>query len=498
MLFNSLQFFVFFFIVTISYFLIPHRYRYLLLLASSCYFYMAFVPIYILILGFTIVIDFFAGIYIENAQGKKRKIFLIVSLISNILVLAVFKYYNFFNENITQLLGAFGYNNPIPYLGILLPIGLSFHTFQAMSYTIEVYRGNQPAVKNFGIYSLYVMFYPQLVAGPIERPQNLLHQFTEKHYFDYKRVTDGLKLMAWGLFKKVVIADRLSAFVDQVYNNCESYQGLSLIVATIFFTFQIYCDFSGYSDMALGAAQVMGFKLMTNFNRPYFSKNISEFWKRWHISLSTWFRDYVYIPLGGNRTTRWKWYFNLFIVFLLSGFWHGANWTFIIWGALHGFYLVFAIISEPQRKSLNVILGLNKFPRLYKALQIVTTFLLVSFAWIFFRANSLKDAFYICTHLFSGLGESISAILHGFSSRGQGKNVFAQILLGQKIEEFIIAMAALLVMELVHFKQRNGLDIAGLFGRNSKIIRWSIYYLLVLSILFLGVFGQKQFIYFQF
>ncbi len=459
---------------------------------------MAFVPIYILILGFTIVIDYFAGILIENTQGKRRKIFLIVSLVSNILVLAIFKYYNFFNENLSHVLGAFGNKNPVPFLSILLPIGLSFHTFQAMSYTIEVYRGNQAAVRHFGIYSLYVMFYPQLVAGPIERPQNLLHQFVEKHEFNYNRVTSGLKLMVWGLFKKVVIADRLSIFVDQVYNDPSQFEGLSLIVATLFFTFQIYCDFSGYSDMALGAAEVMGFKLMQNFKRPYFSRSISEFWKRWHISLSTWFRDYVYIPLGGNRTSsKWRWYYNLVIVFLLSGLWHGASWTFIIWGAMHGFYLVFAIISESLRDKINKGIGITKFPALWRIWQMIITFSLVSFAWIFFRANSTNDAFYITSHLFSDVWESCSAIAENFYKTGQGKNVFAPILLGQNIQEFIIAIVALVFMETVHFMQEKG-SVRQKINKQPLLVRWSIYYLAVLAILFLGVFEQRQFIYFQF
>ena len=330
MLFNSFHFLVFFIVVTSLYFALPYKNRWFLLLISSCYFYMAFVPIYILILGFTIVIDYFAGIYIENATGKKKKFYLIFSLIANIGVLAIFKYYNFINANLSFLLHGFALTNPLPYLSILLPIGLSFHTFQAMSYTIEVYRGNQKAERHFGIYSLYVMFYPQLVAGPIERPQNLLHQFRERYDFNYERVTSGLRLMAWGLFKKVVIADRLAIVVDTVYNNPEQHNSLTLIIATIFFAFQIFCDFSGYSDMAIGAARVMGFKLMTNFDKPYQSKSIHEFWKRWHISLSTWFRDYFYISLGGNRVSIPRWYLNLFLVFLVSGLWHGANWTFVI------------------------------------------------------------------------------------------------------------------------------------------------------------------------
>ena len=323
---------------------------------------MAFVPVYILILGFTIIIDYFAGILLEKTDGKNRRYWLIASLVANIGVLAVFKYYNFLNNNLSELLSSLGYQNTIHNLNILLPIGLSFHTFQAMSYTIEVYRGRQKAERHFGIYALYVMFYPQLVAGPIERPQNLLHQFYEKHEFDCNRVVEGLKIILWGLFMKIVIADRIAIYVNAVYNNSEQHSGKSLALATVFFAFQIYCDFAGYSNIAIGTAKVMGFKLMTNFNRPYFSRSISEFWKRWHISLSTWFRDYLYISLGGNRVSIPRWYLNLFLVFTISGLWHGANWTYIIWGSLNGFYLVFAIITEKWRKRFKQLIGLDQLP----------------------------------------------------------------------------------------------------------------------------------------
>ncbi|MGZ5286161.1 MAG: MBOAT family O-acyltransferase, partial [Flavisolibacter sp.] len=350
MLFNSIEFLFFFPIVTILYFVLPHKWRWLHLLIASCVFYMAFIPIYLLILFFTIIIDYIAGIMIENATGRRRKNYLIMSIVANVGVLAVFKYYNFFIENINQLFHSWNITTSnVPYLDIILPIGLSFHTFQAMSYTIEVYRGKYKAEKHFGIYALYVMFYPQLVAGPIERPQNVLPQFHEKKFFNYDNVTDGLKLMMWGMFKKVVIADRLVQLTDPVFNDPHAYSPMVIVLAAIFFSFQIFCDFSGYSDIALGSARVMGFKLMKNFDRPYQARSISEFWKRWHISLSTWFRDYLYISLGGNRVSIPRWYFNLFFVFLVSGFWHGANWTFVIWGALHGFYLVFAIISEKAR-----------------------------------------------------------------------------------------------------------------------------------------------------
>ena len=325
MLFNSFHFLFFFIIVTTIYFLLPHNKRWVLLLLSSCYFYMAFVPVYILILGFTIVVDYFAAILIENSAGKKRRLFLVCSLIANIGILCVFKYYNFINTNFSFLLHGFGLSNPIPYLSILLPIGLSFHTFQAMSYTIEVYRGKQKTERHFGIYALYVMFYPQLVAGPIERPQNLLHQFREKHSFDTDRIFEGLKIIIWGLFKKLVIADRLGIYVNGAYNNVAEQNGMTLLLATLFFSFQVYCDFSGYSDIAIGTAKVMGFNLMTNFRRPVFAKTTGEFWKRWHISLSTWFKDYLYFPMGGSKVSVPRWYFNLMVVFLISGLWHGAR-----------------------------------------------------------------------------------------------------------------------------------------------------------------------------
>jgi D-alanyl-lipoteichoic acid acyltransferase DltB (MBOAT superfamily) len=449
---------------------------------------MAFVPVYILILGFTIVIDYFAGIFLENSQGKKKKWFLIASLIANIGVLAIFKYYNFLNDNLSILLHGAGYQNPIPYLSILLPIGLSFHTFQAMSYTIEVYRGNFKAERNFGIYALYVMFYPQLVAGPIERPQNLLHQFYEKHYFDYQRVTDGLKLMAWGLFKKVVIADRIAVIVDNVYNNPTEHQGLSLIIATVFFSFQIFCDFSGYSDMAIGAAKVMGFKLMTNFNRPYHSKSIHEFWSRWHISLSTWFKDYLYISIGGNRVTIPRWYLNLFIVFIISGLWHGANWTFVIWGALHGFYLVFALITKDTRFKITKIMGLDKLPRFNNVLQILITFLLATFAWIFFRAKSVEVAFYIIEHSITGLYKDFNNIIHQLP---------VNLHLGVTKAELFIGIAAIILMEVIHIMQSK-YNLKEWINSRPLFLRWSIYYAVVLMIIFLGVYENRQFIYFQF
>ncbi|WP_317166765.1 MBOAT family O-acyltransferase [Spirosoma aureum] len=445
---------------------------------------MAFVPVYILILGFTIVIDFFAGIYIERTKGPLRKIFLIASLIANISVLAIFKYYNFLNDNLNELLGNLGHATPFPMLKILLPIGLSFHTFQAMSYTIEVYRKNQVAEKHFGIYALYVMFYPQLVAGPIERPQNVLHQFYEKHSFNNKNITDGLKLIAWGLFKKVVIADRLSVIVNTVYNNPKQFEGAPLIFATVLFAFQIYCDFSGYSDIALGTARTIGFRLMTNFNTPYFSKSISEFWKRWHISLSTWFRDYLYIPLGGNRVSKFRWYLNLFITFLISGLWHGANWTYVIWGSLNGIYLIVENSTDSVRIKFYNFIGLHNKKLLISKLSLCSTFMLTCFAWIFFRAKDLHDAYYIISNLTTNFVPSINNLKPG--------------ILGSTLYDYLIGFLALSVLLLVE-KIQMQISINKWLNHQPMMMRTLIYCALIMCILLFGMFDlEEQFIYFQF
>ncbi len=460
-------------------------------MVASCYFYLVFKPVYILILAFTIAVDYVAGIWIEKSEGKKRKWFLVASIIANLGVLAIFKYYNFLNHSWQDFLGFSGLNLPVPpILDILLPIGLSFHTFQSLSYTIEVYRKKFPAERNFGIFALYVMFYPQLVAGPIERPQNVLHQFREQHFFEYERVKLGLQLMLWGMFKKVVIADRLAAFANVAYNDVHSYSGISLVVATIFFAFQIYCDFSGYSDIALGSAQVMGFKLMVNFDRPYFSKSIAEFWKRWHISLSTWFRDYLYISLGGSRVSIPRWYFNLFFTFLISGLWHGANWTYIIWGALNGIYL----IAELQwngliEKSTKNASGVSKIA--VNIARVLFTFALTCFAWIFFRANSVSDAFYVVQHLFDGF----SALPQNLTSMPFIK---LNILFGKDKYDFILAWAGIAFLLFTHYLQR-GRSGRTLLNEQNIYVRWSFYFVMVFAILFLGAFNEsQQFIYFQF
>ena len=467
MLFNSLHFFIFFIIITLGYWSLGWAGRWRLLLFASCYFYMIFKPEYLLILFFTIVIDYFAGIWLEKTQGTPRKWLLIISIISNVGILAFFKYYHFFFENISHVLGLWQVENPFPLLKFLLPIGLSFHTFQAMSYTIEVYRGNQKAEQHFGIYALYVMFYPQLVAGPIERPQNVLPQFHKKQKYSWEQVKSGLMMMMWGLFKKIVIADRLAMMVDYAYQNPSEQNGSTLLLATFFYTFQIYCDFSGYSDIALGSARVMGFDLMENFRTPYFSTSISEFWRRWHISLSTWFRDYLYIPLGGNRVSEWRRYFNQFFIFMVSGLWHGAAWTFVIWGSLHGFYLILAVLRDkylPRLSLPNNLLG--------KSINLISTFILVMLAWVFFRAKGTHDALVVLKKisLFS-LSETIKTPL------SQTEMLFSLILI-----------VFLLWKEFKYFQ----------INTQNTFRFYGLMVLFVITIYFLGIFETNQFIYFQF
>lgn len=479
MLFNSLQFLFFFPIVTLLYFLLPHKYRWIHLLIASCIFYAAFIPVYILILAFTIIIDYIAGIMIENAAEGNKKRFLTASIIANVGCLAVFKYYNFFIENVNALLHDLNIStHSIPFLNIILPIGLSFHTFQAMSYTIEVYRGNQKAERHFGIYSLYVMFYPQLVAGPIERPQNLLHQFKEEHRFSSENLLNGLRLMLWGFFKKLVIADRIALYVNSVYDNPGDFHYLNLIIATLFFAIQIYCDFSGYSDIAIGAAKAMGFDLMTNFNRPYFAKNIQEFWRKWHISLSTWFKDYLYISLGGSRVSQKRIYFNVAVVFLISGFWHGANWTFIIWGALHAFFILCYMFSRQYLKlKLQDSFFLN-------TVSLLVTFLLVSFAWIFFRANNLHDAILIIKNIFTLNNDHTFHFI--FTN--------AKTLTDFGIVSTVISIIMIVLMFLFEYKLKPGLDELTL-----KFLPDVLFcsFILIITIIF-GVYYNNSFIYFQF
>lgn len=389
MLFNSIDFLVFFALFFPLFFFLPGKYRKVLLFVGSCVFYMWFVPYYILILFVTILIDYYAAIAIERkASWRKKKTVLLIGILNTCLVLFFFKYYNFFIESLNFL----GLTH-IPHWNIILPIGLSFHVFQSLSYVVEVYRGNIKAEKNLLTYANFVMMFPQLVAGPIERAQNLLPQLRKcDHVITYRDILTGGTRFAWGLFKKVVVADALGSFVDSVYDNYGAQDGMLLIIGTVFFAIQIYCDFSGYSDMAIGVARMLGFRFKENFNLPYFATSITDFWRRWHISLSTWLRDYLYIPLGGNRNGKWMTYRNLMLTMLLGGLWHGASWNFVIWGGLHGLYLAFERVTGIKKRQKSII---------GKIAGWVITFALVCFAWIFFRSETFTQAKDIISSIFS-------------------------------------------------------------------------------------------------
>ncbi|MBA3828674.1 MAG: MBOAT family protein [Taibaiella sp.] len=484
MLFNSIAFLLFFSVVVLLYFALRHRYRWLLLLLASCVFYAAFIPSYLLILFSLILVDYTSAIFIEKSSGKYRKRWLLISIISTCTILFVFKYFNFFSFNAGRIATLLHWQYAPPLLKILLPIGLSFHTFQSLSYVVEVYHGKQKAEKHLGIYTLYVMFFPQLVAGPIERPQNLLHQFREPHNLNYDDISTGLRQMLYGYFKKMVIADNLAPYVDIVYRHPAGTTGNMTIVAVIFFAIQIYCDFSGYSDIALGAARIMGFRLMTNFSFPYFSHSIAVFWRRWHISLSTWFRDYVFIPLGGSRVSKLRTWYNLFLVFLLSALWHGAGWTFVIWGLLHAVYLILSDVVSPS----------SRFPtlgasRLYNWLSILVTFTLTSFAWIFFRAASVPNAL---------------AVIHQLSFH-PATFITDSLLLANKVHMadaervpllYVLVSLFFFTISEVYLYKKPSFVIRTLAYRP---IRWAVYYTAIVCIFFLGVYDvTPNFIYFQF
>lgn len=482
MLFNSLEFAVFFPVVCVLYFIAPYRWQTGILLIASCVFYMAFIPHYILILFATIVIDYFAGLYLEKVQGRPRTIILWVSIIATCAILFVFKYFYFFAGVLAEIANALGYPASDPILRFVLPIGLSFHTFQSLSYVIEVYRGHQKAEKSFVVYATYVMFFPQLVAGPIERPQNLLHQFHEEHRFDYRLIAGGLKLMAWGFFKKLVIADRLALYVNDIFSSPSQYNGLQLSLGTVFFAYQIYCDFSGYSDIARGSARILGFELMKNFNDPYASSSISEFWRRWHISLSTWFRDYIYIPLGGSRSGGLKKCRNLIITFTISGLWHGAAWTYVVWGFLNGIYLVFESFTQTARDRFFSALGVSRESAFRLAIRTVSTFLLTCIGWVVFRSQSLSDGWYILTHFYKDWhfgAISTPQFLLRQMPIAIGAVCFLE--LAQAIVRWKAFSSTIRQLHMAHY-----------------LVRFAGYSIVVVIVIMFGVYRSNQFIYFQF
>ncbi len=488
MLFNSWQFAVFFVIVFFAYFSLPHRFRWILLLIASYYFYMSWNPeLVVLISGVTLETYLAARLLAAPGRTQRaRKWILAVSVTIPLLLLFFFKYFNFFAGAVGQALALVSIPVRSPALDIILPVGISFYTFQSLAYVIDVYRGDIEAQKHLGIYALFISFFPQLVAGPIERSKNLMPQFFERHTFNEQDAADGIRMMAVGFFKKLVVADSLAYRVNYVYNDLANHSGLSLIVATVLFAFQIYCDFSGYSDIAIGAARILGFRLMKNFDSPYLSRSIKEFWRRWHISLSTWFSDYVYIPLGGNRVKLPRYYFNLFVTFLVSGLWHGANWTFVVWGALHGIYRIIGAMHETARKRR----GLSPEPQATGFLafaQTTFTFLLVTVGWVFFRANTLQDAIYVFSHCFDGIGGSLFQYLrNGYVGAGFDKGVFLQA---------IVSLAMLILID-VSMKRRNMLRW---LDAQKSVYRWGMYLAFTCLIVLLSEKGiAARFIYFQF
>lgn len=470
MLFNSAEFILFFTAVTLLFYLVPHKYRWMLLLAASCFFYMWFIPAYILILLVTILIDFTAGILIEQWADcpARRKRCLVVSIVSTCLVLFIFKYLNFCSENLVALAHHFGWEHPAKALNIILPIGLSFHTFQSLSYVIEVYRGNQKAERHFGYYSLYVMFYPQLVTGPIERPQNLLRQLHEEKPFKYDNLANGLRLILFGLVLKMVVADNLGRYVDMIYETPESYSSLDILTGLFFYSFQIYGDFFGYSSVALGCALCMGFTLVDNFKAPYLSGSIQTFWRRWHISLSTWFRDYLYIPLGGSRAGNVRKAFNLLVVFTVCGLWHGANWTFLLWGAAYGILM----IAERALERLPLFSKDNP-SRLVHAARVLLTFAIVTLLWAVFRAPSL--------HALGGLFAALSSNWH-----------LTGTLHVDTVTTLSLVLAALLLWPVRHSRFDKWC------GQKPASARWCIYAVLIFALATMSSIQQYPFIYFQF
>ncbi len=484
MLFSSFQFAFFFLIIAGTHYSLPHRFRWMPLLAASYYFYACWKLEYVFLLMGSTLVNYFLGMRMSVLPDKaRRKKYLRIGILFNIGLLFLFKYFNFFSRSATEALKAINILCDLPLFHMLLPVGISFYTFQALGYVADVYNGKAEAERHLGIFALFTSFWPQLLAGPINRAHLLMPQLRSVRPFDYEKTTNGLRLMLWGLVKKVVIADHLAVYVNRVYNHAGDYQGIPLIVATLFYTVQIYCDFSGYTDMARGSAMVLGYDLMENFRHPYFSRSLREFWQRWHISLSTWFRDYLYIPLGGNRVAKWRWHCNLFVTFLLSGLWHGAEWTFVIWGALHGGILILENATHhfQERLADRLFPGKGRMNHLF---QVGITMVLVSFAWLFFRADSVGDAFAIIRKMFL-----IGPGPFGLEALGIG-------VVG--VPSFIFLVAMILMLFLVESREMTEW-IHVRVGRLPLPARWSLYVVAVWSVFVSIVFGvEQEFIYFQF
>lgn len=502
MLFNSIDFFVFFPMVVLVYQVIPKKIRYLWLLLASYYFYMNWNAKYALLIGFSTIITYLCGISIEQIKnhnsllrlkGCLLKIMIAFGVTINLGVLFFFKYFDFFLENVNRVLSIFHIQLLSKPFDVMLPVGISFYTFQALGYIIDVYRGEIKAERNLFRYALFVSFFPQLVAGPIERSKNLLEQIRKipsQKNVSFENVVNGFTIILYGLFLKMVLADRISILVNTVFGQVFMYGTIELVIGAIGFAIQIYCDFGSYSLIAIGTAQVMGFELMENFNTPYFAHSIKDFWHRWHISLSSWLRDYLYIPLGGNRHGKIRKYINIMVTFLMSGLWHGASWNYVIWGGLHGIYQVIGEMTNPLRGKIQNILKINTTCDSYRLWQVGSTFFLTTFAWIFFRADSLKDALYY-----------ISRMVTKWNPWVMFDGGIYELGLNQvEWQIFIIAVVVLLMVDLVRYRRGKRIDIY--LAEQNIVFRYVILLLLCLAIFVWGEYGldfaENQFIYFQF
>jgi alginate O-acetyltransferase complex protein AlgI len=487
MLFNSINFAIFLPIVFILYWLICNkslRIQNILLLVSSYFFYACWDWRFLFLLIFSTFLDYFTGIKMHNSTNSNyKKVWFWVSVSINLSFLGIFKYYNFFAESFSTALSQIGIQiNPLT-LNIVLPVGISFYTFHGLSYVIDIYKGRINAEKNFVDYAVFVSFFPLLVAGPIERATHLLPQIQQQRNFNYNKAIDGLRQILWGLFKKIVIADNCAEYANLIFNNSNQFTGSTLLLGAIFFSFQIYGDFSGYSDIALGTARLFGIELLRNFAFPYFSRDIAEFWRRWHISLSTWFRDYLYIPLGGSKGGPWFKLRNTFIIFLVSGFWHGANWTFIAWGFLNAVYFLPLLFTGENRKNLNTIAEGKIFPTLKETANMAFTFILTSFAWIFFRAESITHAIHYITQMFS----------FSFFTIPQWKD-FKEIAMHPL--QLLFLISSFIFLEWIGREHQYA--ISHFLLKSKRLYRWFFYAVLMFLIGFFAQTNESPFIYFQF
>jgi alginate O-acetyltransferase complex protein AlgI len=487
MLFNSIDFAIFLPIVFFLYWFVADKnlkLQNLLIVVSSYVFYGWWDWRFLSLIIFSTIIDYSVGVRLSKEENiPKRKILLWISILVNLGFLGFFKYYNFFLDNFITAFSFLGTPIDIQGLNIILPVGISFYTFQTLSYTIDVYKRRLEPTKDFIAFTAFVSFFPQLVAGPIERATNLLPQFYKKRTFEYKKSVDGLRQILWGLFKKIVIADNSAHIANEIFNNSPDYSGSTLVLGAIFFTFQIYCDFSGYSDIAIGTSRLFGFNLKQNFAFPYFSRDISEFWRRWHISLSTWFRDYLYIPLGGSLGGTWMKVRNTFAIFIVSGFWHGANWTFIIWGLLNAIYFLPLLLTKNNRKNLNIVAQGRMLPSFREFFQIFFTFGLTVLGWIFFRAENVHHAFSYLSGIFNS---SLFSIPH------------IPLINDLYILQTVFLICLFLLIEWIGREGKYAIEEIPFFWKRKKIFRWTLYLLIGLAIFTFGNFNKTEFIYFAF